>query len=245
MIGGVISLLPPVLQAKIREDISLTTRLDYPVEILMCADSKLEAKRANACSKEPETVAWIEDYVKAGDVFYDIGACVGAYGLVAEKNGARVYAFEPSFANFSTLCKNIALNNSTVVPVPVALTEKTMIRDFSYRSLRPGTALHSFDKEGKRLPVLCYSLDEFVEQFHIPYPDHLKIDVDGGETQVLKGAKQCLAHTKTLLIETEKEDVTPFLTGFTLHATHPRSKHFNNKLFIANHLRKMSYPQSA
>src|SRR3712207_6955594 len=45
---------------------------------------------------------WIHTWVRSDDVLYDIGANVGAYSLVAAKKrggGARVFAFDPSYAN--------------------------------------------------------------------------------------------------------------------------------------------------
>ena len=50
----------------------------------MNIEDSLTFHRTNsACRKEPDTVRWIEEYLSEGDVFYDIGANVGAYSLVA------------------------------------------------------------------------------------------------------------------------------------------------------------------
>ena len=50
--------------------------------------------RANSDRREPETIRWIES-MSRGQILYDVGACVGAYSLVAAYNGIRSYAFEP------------------------------------------------------------------------------------------------------------------------------------------------------
>src|SRR5207248_1639628 len=74
----------------------------------------------------PFTVEWIESSIRPGDVFYDIGANVGAYSLIAAKataNGARVFAFEPSARSFHDLSSNVLLNGcaESVVALPLAL----------------------------------------------------------------------------------------------------------------------------
>ena len=106
------SVLPGRVIALVKENIVLIRKMDYDAKpILMNIESSLEYNvRLHSCAKEPETVRWIEEYVREGDVIFDIGANVGAYSLVTSKvaNGkARVYAFEPSFLNFAQLCRNI------------------------------------------------------------------------------------------------------------------------------------------
>ena len=52
--------------------------------------------------KEPDTVEWINRYVKPGDVFYDIGANLGLYSILAAKllqGRGKVYRFEPESQN--------------------------------------------------------------------------------------------------------------------------------------------------
>ena len=69
---------------------------------------------------------WIEGFVGPGDVFYDIGANVGAYSLIAARataNRARILAFEPVPSSFLDLSRNVALNAcaDSVVALPFAL----------------------------------------------------------------------------------------------------------------------------
>jgi len=60
---------------------------------------------------EPDLVNWIEDYIDADSILYDVGANIGAYSLYAARKGARVIAFEPGADNYGLLNKNIALNH--------------------------------------------------------------------------------------------------------------------------------------
>src|SRR5688572_6114979 len=232
---------------QVKNDINPIERMDYePRDIFLHVDSAIEhSVRLNSCKKEPDTVRWIETFLRDGDVLFDVGANVGAYSLVAAKyheGRVRIYAFEPSFVNFMQLCKNVLLNNcqESVVPLPLALSDKTTIDKFNYRNLIPGSALHALgeavDDEGNAFQpeftqhVLSYSIDNLVEQFSLPVPNHLKIDVDGIELAILEGAGRTLANPAVRSVILEMRDdasggrIIEFLSrqGFGLHSRHER-----------------------
>ena len=189
----------------------------------MGVDSWIENDyRLHSCKKEPGTVEWIEGWFRPGDVFYDIGANVGAYSLVAFRllsGKTKIYAFEPGFVTFPQLCRNIHLNGAgeTIVPLPVALSDQTSMAAFHYQNLVTGGALHALgapiDQHGKQfqpvftLPTLSYRLDDFVRQFGLPMPNHIKIDVDGTEYQILKGSEEILSRPElhSILLEANEE----------------------------------------
>jgi FkbM family methyltransferase len=214
-------------------------------DIFLNVDSDFEYRvRLHSCKKEPDTVQWIETFFKEGDVFYDIGANVGAYSLVAAKcfeGKVKVYAFEPAFLNFTQLCKNVLLNGSqeSVVPLPIALSDKTHIANFNYRNLIPGGAVHVLgepvDTEGNvftpvaRQPVLSYRVDDLIKHFGVRIPNHIKIDVDGTEFAVLKGMDETLndPSVRTILLEVNASsgnegEITGFLAkkGFAVNSKH-------------------------
>jgi len=232
---------------ELRNSIAIVARLDYaPHEIFLHVDSQTEYDtRLHSCQKEPDTVDWIERFMKPGDVFYDVGANIGAYSLVAAKcfaGAVKVYAFEPAFQNFSQLCRNILLNHcqEIVVPLSVALSGRTRIDTFNHRDLTPGGALHTLgeaiDYKGDPFqpaltqPVISYRIDDLIEQFKLPAPNHIKIDVDGKELAVLQGAAQTLASNalRSIVVELEEGDnearICEFVIskGFQLEASHHR-----------------------
>lgn len=194
--------------------------LDYEgAELCVLAGNLREAEtRANSCAKEPETVEWIEAYCKPGTVFYDIGANIGAYSLVAAANKAQVYAFEPAYQNFFRLCQNVSLNNmdSLISCFPIAFSSSTAAKNFVYLETSIGTSRCYHNKEIDlqlnvphqviRKKTLIYRLDEFQAQFELPCPHMLKIDVDGAEKEIIEGASQILANPelKTVLIEIDE-----------------------------------------
>lgn len=239
---GATRLLPAKLWLRIREASDLVRRMDYErAPVYLNVDSWIEHDfRLRSCQKEPGTVEWIESWFKPGDVFYDVGANVGAYSLVAFrflKGQAKIYAFEPGFVTFPQLCRNIHLNDAAevITPLQVALFDQTGLAAFHYQNLTTGGALHSLgapiDQCGQEfqpvftLSTLAYRLDEFVQQFGLPFPNHIKIDVDGNELQILKGAGDILRHPElhSILLEIDKEqseaEITSLLDAneFVLH----------------------------
>jgi FkbM family methyltransferase len=232
---------------ELKNGINVTGKMDYARhDIYLHVDSMTEYQtRLHSCQKEPDTVKWIEDFMKPGDVFYDVGANVGAYSLVAAKcfaGAVKVYAFEPAFLNFSQLCRNLFLNNcqGAVFPLSVALSEKTAVGEFNYHDLVPGGSLHTLgeavDHKGETfMPVftqrmLSYRLDDLIDQFKIPRPTHIKIDVDGIEKAVLEGAPNTLSSSslRSVVVELEEgqgeREITELLlgTGFKLDSQHKR-----------------------
>ena len=163
-------------------------------------------------TNEPETLQWI-DSMKPGDVFYDIGANVGCYAMYAARRGLTVVAIEPGAATYAVLQKNIELNASSVLAYNVALGRETGMGNLYQEHTEAGRALHSI-RAGSGFPqsTLVFSLDKLIYQFDLPFPNHIKIDVDGIEADVLAGATDALHYVKTLMVE-NLEDVPP---GFKL-----------------------------
>jgi FkbM family methyltransferase len=184
---------------RIRSAATAYGRLDYPkAAIHLQLTSPEEFYRLKSCSKEPWTVRWIEQYLQPDEVLYDVGANVGAYTLVAAVAvpGARVVAFEPGAANFAALCANLALNavGERVIPVPLALGDRP--RSAPLDGAGVAGASHSLDgatEPEHAMTVLVDRLDDVVDRFELPPPDHLKLDVDGGEREVLAGGERLLA----------------------------------------------------
>jgi len=189
--------------------------LDYPgAKLYVKATSEeIVHLRLRPVAKEPWTVEWIERSLRAGDAFYDIGANVGDYALIAAAIGgpeSRIVAIEPAYANYASLCDNVQLNGfaDRIVPLPVVLGEAARLGALSYRDTTAGAAIHTLDGDGGAYdqPVLVFSLDDLVDRFELPRPALIKLDVDGAEGAVLAGATSVLRDPalRSLLVEVEE-----------------------------------------
>ena len=245
MVVRIAELLPDAARISLKSKINIVKRMDYERhDVFLNVDSEIEHRvRLASCQKEPDTVKWIETIMKDGEVFFDIGANTGAYSLVASKffeGQVKVYAFEPAFLNFSQLCKNLILNQcqETITPFQVALSDETGVQTFNFHNLIPGGAVHALgqavDHQGdhfdpiSKQPVLMYRLDDFIKQFQIPGPNHLKIDVDGTEFSVLNGMDETLGNrsVRSVMLELNEgtgdgEQIFDYLSkkGFEVHST--------------------------
>ena len=169
-------------------------------------------------TKEPETLEWLDRYGREG-ALYDIGANVGIYSIYyAKTHPGTVYAFEPSVLNLGLLGRNVSLNgvSSQVVIVPNPLTSSNQVADFHLSMLDEGGAMSTFGADfghdGQPLDTqmefrtMGMSLDSLLEQGLIPEPPELmKIDVDGIEHLILRGAGQTLRQPslRSVLIEVD------------------------------------------
>lgn len=219
-----LALLPIGVRANLKQSFEPVARLDYDRhKILLHVDSATSLYRTLSCRKEPETVRWIEEYIRPGEVLYDVGANVGAYSLVASKycgGDVTVFAFEPSFATYYELCRNVILNRcqSSIFPQMMCLTDMPGLVVFNYSSLEAGTAFHTVgttgqsaigDKAVYQQQVLGFSIDFLVERFGFPLPAHIKIDVDGTEESILRGAAKAFQSgaVRTVQLESSPRDV--------------------------------------
>lgn len=159
-------------------------------------------------TKEPITIEWINSMAE-GEVLFDIGANVGGYTVLAGLRGVKTYAFEPEAENFAILSRNLALNKLEPNAFPMAVTDKSGFDVLHLSSFGAGGSCHSFRDEvgfdGKERSTkfkqgcIGITLDALIGQ--LPQPDHIKIDVDGLEHKVIRGAIDTLKGVKSLLIE--------------------------------------------
>ncbi len=203
--------------------------------ILLDVESEIEKYRATTyATKEPETLEWIQRYFRPNDVMYDIGANIGVYSLFAAKylnSACKVYAFEPEALNYAKLNKNVYLNSlsGVVFPCCLAVSDKLCFDMFNLHpnvfhrerigeGLIAGSALHAFgeskDYKGAQFKpihqqgMLGISLDYLVEYLALDFPNHIKIDVDGIEEQIISGATRTLGdpRLRSVLIEISAGD---------------------------------------
>ena len=142
--------LPLDVLSIVKSDLRPVGRLDYAANrIQMCVNSPWQPYRLNSCAKEPETVAWIERNVRPGDTFYDIGANVGAYSLVAFAVSTARRPHLRVRTGFRDVCRAVPQHpaeprrRSVVRPSP-SRSATGRPRDFRYSETTPGAALHNW-----------------------------------------------------------------------------------------------------
>lgn len=166
-------------------------------------------------TKEPETLNWIENFDQES-TFWDIGANIGLYTCyAAELKKCKVYAFEPSVFNLEILTKNVFLNQLSdhVSIISFPLVDKLKETEFKMSMIDWGGSVSTFGEDytydGSKLKkefnynTIGSSIDECVSLFRIKQPDYIKIDVDGIEHLILKGASETLKKVRSVLVEVD------------------------------------------
>jgi FkbM family methyltransferase len=142
---------------------------------------------------EPEVWAALMAELRPGDTVVDVGAFVGLYSVAVARRlgpGGRVVAFEPDPDSFALLAEHVRLNGveRRVELVRAAVGERRGEVPFLGGRLSESRVLGGPAPTAGR--VLCVTLDEALEGRRV---DVLKVDVEGYEGHVLKGARRILS----------------------------------------------------
>jgi FkbM family methyltransferase len=132
--------------------------------------------------------------VRPGAVALDVGANVGCYALALGRwvwPGGHVYAFEPAPAAFELLRRHVRLNRQTDVisPVALAVSDRPGTARFCTKGAAGGNRLAGEAAGG--IAVAVTTIDAFCTSLGLQ-PDFIKIDVEGAELHVLRGARQTI-----------------------------------------------------
>jgi len=193
----------------------MTTTIERGGLTFVCGDP-LEVWRAETIfEKEPGTIKWIQSF-QPGEVFYDIGANIGVYTLLAAKQvgpTGHVVACEPHLPNAVALMQNVQASGfaERVTVVTAALSSISSWTSFNYLSLKRGSSgsqVNMAKLGGKPFePALIewkrtVSLDDLAFG---RYPTHIKIDVDGHEKSIVRGMGiwQAQRALRSVQVETE------------------------------------------
>jgi len=200
-------------------------------------------------------MSFVHAFLRPGELFVDVGANVGVYSLWAsEVHDVHSVAFEPSSATYARVAENVALNGliDRVHLMRMAVgAEKAVVRfstglDATNRVLSDGT--------GTAESVQQTTLDDvFTDQEGLSTgvcgraPALIKIDVEGQEANVLRGASSLIArHRPALIVEVNDPERLADLFaefGYTAWSYDPKSRrlspvatmrHIDNVIAIAD-----------
>jgi FkbM family methyltransferase len=164
---------------------------------------------------EPQVEDALLSLLGPGDVFYDVGANIGWYSLLAARAvgpTGRVVAFEPTAANTALLEANITGNRlANATTIAAAVTDENGWATFLYGGSLEGRlskddceaqaqrrALRKRPKRSSIVPVLA--LDSWIAATGMAPPSVLKIDVEGAEAGVLRGMAETLRSARPALV---------------------------------------------
>jgi FkbM family methyltransferase len=223
--------------------------------ILFASPDWLSKYRANSFyEKEPETIAFLNTLTK-DSILWDVGANIGIYSIYASKvKNVRVYSFEPSLLNVELLFRNVQINDlgSRITILPIALSNKTSILDFymSKNDLHWAGAHNSIgsntDFTGDEMKnfitssqIACMG-EDIIKIFKIPFPTHIKIDVDGLEGEVIEGLETILTKVEFILVEVDEsnKDLNAQVKNLFGRKNFERIYELNKMRYIGNQLWK-------
>lgn len=152
---------------------------------------------------EFEDMAFLLHFLRADDLFVDVGANAGSYSILAGAAvGTRVIAFEPVLATFKRLVANVRLNEAEgrVRCINAGVGAARDCIAFSSRADTQNHALAPGETCDHPVTVDVAPLDEYLAG---QVPSLLKIDVEGYETNVLEGARETLgaAALRAVIVE--------------------------------------------
>jgi FkbM family methyltransferase len=140
-----------------------------------------------------------ERRLQTGNLFVDVGANVGTYSVLASSLGADVIAIEAAADTAALLRENVALNGGTVEVLECAVGSSLGSVSFTVGRDSVNHVVHGSGTTN----VVMRTLDEILGGREV---SGMKIDVEGYELEVLRGAKSALGDQRIRLIQLEWND---------------------------------------
>ena len=177
--------------------------------------TRMEKVRVLSLGEEEEFVRRLLAEIRPGDVYFDIGSCVGLHALHAALYGAQVVAFEPDPGYRRRLKRNIKING---------LKKSVRVIEWAVSDRRGRAKLYTDGVNGNSpslylvgdrgaVVVKTDTIDNAILEGRIPKPDLVKLDIEGAEILALRGMKRLLVSNsapRCLFVEFHPE----FLHGF-------------------------------
>ena len=161
--------------------------------------------------EDPLTVKTFLSWLNPETTFYDLGGNAGFYALLANRyiSQGKIYSFEPIPAAQELFQQHVKLNtvqirhhNIRLLPYALSDSEKQIVFSNYHIRQEGNTYIETsptFRNADGFLTVTCYSIDGLLKLGY-DKPDVIKIDVEGAEYDVLKGAANTLKHYKPAVL---------------------------------------------
>ena len=151
--------------------------------------------RVTSLGEEEEFLRMLLEEIRPGDVYFDIGSCIGLHALHAALLGAKVVAFEPDPSFRRQLVRNIKINN---------LRRRVRVIGWAVSDKRGKATLFTDGVEGnspslilvgnrKSVSIETNTLDNAVIRGGLSAPTIMKMDIEGAEILAIKGMQKLLS----------------------------------------------------
>jgi FkbM family methyltransferase len=170
---------------------------------------------------DPAHAWFIQNFINSESVVWDIGGNIGMFAFPAALRARSVIAFEPDVDLCSNLLRSISMNPKLdVLAIPVAVSDQDAFAQFliarqgrSMNKLEGMSPWHSatFETASRRI-VPTYKVDTLVRFF--PPPTVIKIDVEGAEMKVLRGAETTLRQQRSAVFAEGPQELSEEMQSF-------------------------------
>ena len=173
------------------------------INYLIDPNQHIESELLRCGHFESDTTDLISRFCGPGMDVLDIGANIGAHTFLMARQVTKsgtVTAFEPTTYAYERLIKNMSLNKfRNILVEKIALSDESKIEEACFTS--------SWSPEERRpdianVPevVRFMSLDDYIRESDIHNVDFIKLDVDGFETKIVRGALRTLTELRPMIV---------------------------------------------
>ncbi len=158
--------------------------------------------------REIYSTEFLKKFIDENEIIIEIGANIGHYTIIESsvlKEG-KIYAIEPIPKNMELLKKNVILNNIKNIKLfPIAIGEENNSSKMYFYKKSNLSGFKSIVGEDllEEVEVDIINLDTFIESYMEEYPTFIRMDVEGYEYNLFKGATKLLESGKPLKIKME------------------------------------------
>lgn len=203
---AIVNQLPKIIIPKPVGKMIIETLHGFVLEIDPVTDVGVERSIYYTGTYEKGTLYVIQNVLKKGDVFVDVGANIGLMSIFASlivEDEGKVFSFEPNPATYNILMKNIDLNNiSNIETSKYGLGSKagtTEIYDVWDSGRGSATMIKPEEIKESGHTVNIVSLTEHFKNIQSKI-NFIKFDIEGYEFEALKGAKNIIVEMLPMLI---------------------------------------------
>lgn len=193
----------------------LIHRLDKGIKLKLYKDSYLSYLIIRG-DFEVNEISFFKRYLNKSDNIIDIGGNIGLFTCLAAVKAKEIHSFEPTPYIFNRLKENVDLNqleNCKLYNQALGSTNEILSLNVSINGMDAWNTLGKVPNESdfKKVEVDCIKLDTFFEknQWPVSHIQFIKMDVEGWEMNVIKGASNVFSakDAPDLLIEITDENL--------------------------------------